>query len=150
MYWDRRADGAAWGNFSFQCSWQYSSEDSSFSCTGSDSTTDVESFRPDTDDTVHGIQELEKFISIRLGGVVVSVFATGPKGRGFKPGQGDGIFKAIKIRSTPFFEWEVKPEAPCHKILRHVRNPLMYLRYWIRKIYTPSSVPLPCPWYLCW
>jgi hypothetical protein len=37
----------------------------------------------------------------RLGGVVVSVLATAPKGCGFKPGQGDGFLKAIKIRSTP-------------------------------------------------
>jgi hypothetical protein len=27
----------------------------------------------------------------RLGGVVVSVFATGPRGRGFEPDQGDGF-----------------------------------------------------------
>jgi hypothetical protein len=33
----------------------------------------------------------------RLGGVL----ATGPKGRGFKPGQGDVFLRAIKIRSTP-------------------------------------------------
>jgi hypothetical protein len=32
---------------------------------------------------------------------VVSVLATGPKGRGFEPGQGDGFLRAIKIRSTP-------------------------------------------------
>jgi hypothetical protein len=37
----------------------------------------------------------------RLGGVVVSVFATGPKGCGFEPGQGDGFLRGIKIRSTP-------------------------------------------------
>jgi hypothetical protein len=36
-----------------------------------------------------------------LGGVVVSVLATGPKGRGFETGQGDGLLRAIKIRSTP-------------------------------------------------
>jgi hypothetical protein len=28
----------------------------------------------------------------------------------------------IKIRSTPFFGWEVKREVPCRKILRHVKN----------------------------
>jgi hypothetical protein len=28
----------------------------------------------------------------RLGGLVVSVLATGPKGCGFEPGQGDGFF----------------------------------------------------------
>jgi hypothetical protein len=37
----------------------------------------------------------------RLGGVVVSVLATGPKGCGFEPGQDDGFLRAIKIRSTP-------------------------------------------------
>jgi hypothetical protein len=33
----------------------------------------------------------------RLGGVVVSVLATGPNG----PGEGDGFLRAVKIRSTP-------------------------------------------------
>jgi hypothetical protein len=65
----------------------------------------------------------------RLSGVVVSVLATGPKGRGFKPGRGDGFLKAIKIQSTPSFGGEVKPEVPCHKILRHVKYPLRYFRY---------------------
>jgi hypothetical protein len=32
----------------------------------------------------------------RLGGVVVSVLATGPKVAGSKPGQGDGFFKGNK------------------------------------------------------
>jgi hypothetical protein len=41
-----------------------------------------------------------------LGGVVVSVLATEPSGRGFKPGQGDGYLMAIKIRSTPSFGWK--------------------------------------------
>jgi hypothetical protein len=39
----------------------------------------------------------------RLGGVVVSVLATRPKGGGFEPGQGDGFLRAIKIRSIPSF-----------------------------------------------
>jgi hypothetical protein len=47
-----------------------------------------------------------------FGDVVVSVLATGTKGRGFKPGQGDGFLRAIKIRSTPSFGWEVKREGP--------------------------------------
>jgi hypothetical protein len=37
----------------------------------------------------------------RLGGVVVSVLVTGPKGYGFEHGQVDGFLRAIKIRSTP-------------------------------------------------
>jgi hypothetical protein len=34
------------------------------------------------------------------------------------------FFKGDKIRSTPFFEWEVKPEVPCRKSLRHVKDVL--------------------------
>jgi hypothetical protein len=41
-------------------------------------------------------------VACRLGGVVVSVLAIGPKRRGFKPGQGDGFLMAIKIRSTTY------------------------------------------------
>jgi hypothetical protein len=77
----------------------------------------------------------------RLGGVVVSVLTTGPKGRGFKHGRGDEYLRAIKISSTPSFRWEVKPEVPCRKILRHVEDPLTYQRYWIRKILITSSNP---------
>jgi hypothetical protein len=58
----------------------------------------------------------------RLGGVVFSVLATGPKGRGFEAGQGDGFLRTIKIRSTSSFGWEVKPEVPCDKILRQVKD----------------------------
>jgi hypothetical protein len=36
----------------------------------------------------------------RLGGVAVSVLATGLKGCGFGPGQGDVFLRAIKFRST--------------------------------------------------
>jgi hypothetical protein len=51
------------------------------------------------------------FYSRCLGSVVVSVLATGPKGRAFKPGRGDGFLRAIKILSTPSFGWEIKPEV---------------------------------------
>jgi hypothetical protein len=37
----------------------------------------------------------------RLGGVVVSVLATGPKSCRFEPSQGDGFLRAIKICCTP-------------------------------------------------
>jgi hypothetical protein len=53
---------------------------------------------------------------------VVSVLATGPKARGFEPGQGDRFLRAIKIRTTPSFGYEVKAEVPCHKILRHIKD----------------------------
>jgi hypothetical protein len=60
---------------------------------------------------------------------VVSLLATGPKGRGFKLGRVDVFLRAIKIRCTPSFGWEVKPEVPRPKILRHVKDPLTYQRY---------------------
>jgi hypothetical protein len=52
---------------------------------------------------------------VALGGLVVSVLATGPKIRGFKPGRGRWIFKCDKIRSTPSFGGEVKPSVPCRR-----------------------------------
>jgi hypothetical protein len=60
---------------------------------------------------------------------VVSVLATGPKGRRFEPSQGDEFLRATKICSAPAFRWEVKPEVPCRKILRHAKDLLMYKRY---------------------
>jgi hypothetical protein len=53
---------------------------------------------------------------------VVSVLATVPIGRGFEPCQVDGFFKAIKVRRTPSFGWDVKPEVPYRKILRRVKD----------------------------
>jgi hypothetical protein len=47
----------------------------------------------------------------RLGGVTVIVLATRRKSCGFKLGQGDVFLRAIQIRSTPSFGWEVKSEA---------------------------------------
>jgi hypothetical protein len=53
---------------------------------------------------------------------VVSVLATGPKVRGFKPGRGRRIFKGDKIRSTPSFGGEVSRRS--HVVdLRHVKEP---------------------------
>jgi hypothetical protein len=48
----------------------------------------------------------------RLGGVVVSVLAPGPKGRGFEPSQVNGFLRAIKIRSTPSFRVGNKAGGP--------------------------------------
>jgi hypothetical protein len=63
-----------------------------------------------------------------LSGVMVSVFAIGPKVCGFKPGRGDGFLRAIKMHITPSFGGEEKPSAPSRKILRHVKNHFDVLR----------------------
>jgi hypothetical protein len=48
--------------------------------------------------------------TVALGGLVVSVLATGPKVRGF-----DGFLRVIQIRSTTSFGEEVKPSVPCRR-----------------------------------
>jgi hypothetical protein len=47
-------------------------------------------------------------VYVALGGLVVSVLATGPT-------EGDGFLRVIKIRSTTFFGGEVKPWVPCRR-----------------------------------
>jgi hypothetical protein len=47
---------------------------------------------------------------------------------GFKPRTGYGFVKVIKLGSTPSFGWEIMPEAPCCKILWHVKEPCICLR----------------------
>jgi hypothetical protein len=46
---------------------------------------------------------------------VISVLATGPKGREFKPGRGDGFLMVIKFLSTSSFGCKVKLEATHRK-----------------------------------
>jgi hypothetical protein len=55
-----------------------------------------------------------------------------PKIRGLKPGRGNGFLRAIKISKTPYFGDEVKPSAPCHKILLYAKE--LY-EYFVDKIY---------------
>jgi hypothetical protein len=76
---------------------------------------------------------------------VVSMLATGPKGRGFESGQDDGFLRVIKILSTPSFGWEVKPEVPCRKILRHVKDILKSHGDIKTKFSFPSPILLLAP-----
>jgi hypothetical protein len=71
---------------------------------------------------------------------VVSVPATRPNRRGFKPGRGGGFLWAIKIRSTTLFG-EVKPEVPCSKIVLHVKSSFEVFQILVGKILTPSYIP---------
>jgi hypothetical protein len=84
---------------------------------------------------------------------MVIVLAVGHKIRGFKPGSGQWIFKGDKICNTTVFEGEVKPSAPCRKILRHNKNPYGMKGIVISKIhgYLPSIfsvVEYPQPMYI--
>jgi hypothetical protein len=60
---------------------------------------------------------------------MVIVFAIGPRFTSSNPAESDEFLRAIKIHSTASFEEEVKPSAPCHKILLHVKDPMGYDRY---------------------
>jgi hypothetical protein len=42
------------------------------------------------------------------------------------PAKSDEYLREIKIRSTTSFGGEVKTSTPCHKVLRHVKEPLWY------------------------
>jgi hypothetical protein len=84
-------------------------------------------------------------LNSRLGGVMASVLATGPKSNGFQPGQSDGFLRAIKIRSTPSFGWEVKPEVQYRMILRHVKHLLKSHGDGQTKFSFPSHILLPAP-----
>jgi hypothetical protein len=57
----------------------------------------------------------------RLGGVVVSVLATGPKGYGLKTRPRRWIFKGDK---NPQHTLLSNGKVPCRKILRHVKEHL--------------------------
>jgi hypothetical protein len=65
---------------------------------------------------------------VALSGLVVTVIATGPRVRGFKPGRGRWIFKGDKIRSTTYFLGGVKTSAPCRKIFGISMNLAEYER----------------------
>jgi hypothetical protein len=67
---------------------------------------------------------------------MVSVLAIGPKVRRFKP------LRAIKIRSTPSFGWEAKPEAPCREILRNVKKSL---EKYEQKYFAKPNLSFPSP-----
>jgi hypothetical protein len=56
-----------------------------------------------------------------LGGLIVSVLVIAPKVRGFKSGRINGFLRANKIRCTPSFGGKIKPLAPCHTILLHIK-----------------------------
>jgi hypothetical protein len=59
---------------------------------------------------------------------MVTVLAIGHKVHGFKPSQGDGFLRAIKICSTPSFREEVRPKAPHCNILLNLKELCKYER----------------------
>jgi hypothetical protein len=62
------------------------------------------------------------FCKVALGGVVISVLATGPKVCGFKPGRGRWILRVIK--SVALLPSEGKYSRRSHVVdLRHVKEP---------------------------
>jgi hypothetical protein len=85
----------------------------------------------------------------RLGGVVVKCAYHWTQGSRVQTRPRWWIFKGDKNPQYAFLRMKVKPEVPCHKILRHVKYPFKYQRYWIREILFPASIPPTCPRRLC-
>jgi hypothetical protein len=83
-----------------------------------------------------------KFLSSRLGGVMVSVLVIGLKVRWFKTGRGDRLLRAINIRSAPAFVWELKLSAACHKILRDAKITCKYEQKSFARLNSRSFHPL--------
>jgi hypothetical protein len=59
-----------------------------------------------------------------LGGLLVSMFAIGPKVFGFKRGRGRWIFKSDKNLQHALLRKGIKSSTPCREILRYVKEPL--------------------------
>jgi hypothetical protein len=58
-----------------------------------------------------------------------------PKFTGLNPAEDDAFLRAVIIRSTTSFGKEVKPSAPCRKILRRVKDPCgVWQRYFAGKV----------------
>jgi hypothetical protein len=82
----------------------------------------------------HYIGTKFKFSNCRLGGVMISMLGIGTKVCGFKPGRGDKLLKAIKIRSIPSFGGEVNTETPRRKILWYVKISCKYKQKYFARL----------------
>jgi hypothetical protein len=80
---------------------------------------------------------------ISLGAVMVIELAIRPKVLTFKHGRGDGFLKTTKIRSTPSFGEEKKPESPCRKILQHLSLTCKYERKYFARPNSSSTSVVP-------
>jgi hypothetical protein len=97
--------------------------------------------------SVHNDLAIEQFNThVAFGGLVVSVLATGPKVRGFKPGRVRWIFKGDKIRGTTSFGGEVKSSVPCRRFTACKRTLRAWKRCFVSKIkrscFSPMSLLL--------
>jgi hypothetical protein len=66
-----------------------------------------------------------------------------PRFAGSNPAEDDKVLRTIKIRCTTSFGGEIKPSAPCHKILRHVKYPYSMKQILVGKIHGHSPPVSP-------
>jgi hypothetical protein len=64
---------------------------------------------------------MSRCVLVSIGGVMVSVFAIGPRVLGFKPIRGRWIFKGVKNPQHAFLWRQEKPLVRCRKVLRHFK-----------------------------
>jgi hypothetical protein len=54
---------------------------------------------------------------------MVSMLPLDPRFTVSNAAKGDELIRAIEICSMPSLGGEVRPSAPCHKSLQHIKNP---------------------------
>jgi hypothetical protein len=99
-------------------------------------------FRAGFDDYMTVGSKAITWLISRLGGIVVNVLATGPKGRGFKPRLGDGFLRAIKSPQHIFLRMGSKTGDPMS--WNFTEWSIDICQILILKIFTPSSIPRTC------
>jgi hypothetical protein len=62
---------------------------------------------------------------------------------GSNTAKGDGFLRVIKICRTPSFRGEVKPSAPCRKILQHIKEPLKNTKEMFCRLNSSFRLPVP-------
>jgi hypothetical protein len=66
---------------------------------------------------------------------MVSVFAIGPKVRGFKLGRDDGFLRVIKIRNTPSF-------GGSERVVFETASPVLFCRDWGKSLQTNDNAEI--------
>jgi hypothetical protein len=75
---------------------------------------------------------------------VVIVLATCPRFADSNPEEDYRFLTATKISNTTSFGGEVKPTVPCHKILRHVKDPYSMRDILVGNIHEHFSPSFSC------
>jgi hypothetical protein len=91
---------------------------------------------------LHSISLMVLVVVSGIGGLVVSMLASGIRVRRFKPVRSRWNFSGEKILSMPSFGWEITPFAPCG----HVKEPCDYMEVGSHAKFVGQFSPHFFPW----